>query len=54
MSKLLGSGVTREGCKVTVMDHSSPHDNAPHYEIIMETAYAAEPIEINMEEWDSE
>ena len=35
MSKLIDIFTTKQGCKVIIVDHSAPHDDDPHYEIIL-------------------
>ena len=55
MSKLIASGITKEGCLVTIMDRTTPHDKSFHHEIILETATNnVVPIELNTEEWHDE
>ena len=55
MSKLIAKETTREGCQVTVMDRTTPHDPMTHWEIILETAANnVVPIELNTEEWHDE
>ena len=54
MSKLIIKGTTREGCQVTIIDRTTPHDNQVHHEIIMETVSNVVPIELNTLEWENE
>ena len=55
MSKLIIKGTTREGCQVTIIDRTTPHDNQVHHEIIMETTKSnVVPIELNTSEWENE
>ena len=54
MSKLVIKGITREGCQVTILDHSSPHAKMIHHEIIMETPEPAEVVKLKTEEWENE
>jgi len=54
MSKLIIKSRTREGCQVTIIDRTTPHDNQVHHEIIMETGNNVVPIELNTLEWENE
>lgn len=54
MSKLLARFSTKEGCRVTVMDHSPPFNPHSNIEIILEREHMKEPISINTDEWEDE
>lgn len=50
MSQLIDRFTTKQGCLVTVMDHSKPYENES-IEIILECNQTVTPIKL---EWDSD
>ena len=39
MSRMLSRFHTKQGCRVTEMDHATPHSNGPSIEIILEAEH---------------
>ena len=56
MSKLIGQRTSEEGCHITLIDHTTPHSNIVHHEIILQTnpMRNVKPIKLRTEEWDKE
>lgn len=56
MSRLIGQQTSEEGCHITLIDHTTPHCNKVHHEIILQTSPVrqVERIKLRTEEWEHE